>query len=182
MADNTVTSPPPAQQVQPSAPAPATPDRFWQPLMGFRDEVDRIFDNFWRGVGGSPLRRGEMMPSSRLDMPFAVSAPAVDVVENEKEYRITAELPGLGREDVELNLSGNMLTIKGEKREQREEKGANYYLSERRFGTFRRSFELPQSVKRDGIEASFDKGLLTVVLPKTADAAQQTRKIEVKSA
>lgn len=180
MSDNTVGAPKAVQPVQP--PAPAMPERFWQPLAGLRDEVDRVFDNLWRGFGGSPLRRGEMMPPWRNDMPFTAALPAVDVAESDKDFRITAELPGLGRDDVEISLSGNMLTIKGEKKEQRDEKTANYYLSERRFGSFRRSFELPQSVRRDGIEASFDKGVLSVILPKTAEATQQTRRIEVKSA
>ncbi|PHK93180.1 molecular chaperone Hsp20 [Pseudoroseomonas rhizosphaerae] len=195
MTDDTTPSKPP-QQAQGSAPAqtpsgqtppapapiPGMPERFWQPLTGLRDEVDRIFDNFWRGFAGGPPRRGEMMQPWRAGLPVSMSAPAMDVVEDEKGYRIVAELPGMGQEDVELSLSGDTLTIKGEKKERREEKSTNYYLSERRFGFFSRSFELPQSVKRDGIEASFDKGVLTVLLPKTPDAAQQTRKIEVKSA
>ena len=180
MSDNTPSVPKTTQAAQP--PAPTAPERFWQPLTGLRDEMDRIFDNFWRGFGGISPRRNDMVPSWRNDMPFAAAVPAVDVVESDKDFRITAELPGLGRDDVDLNLSGNMLTIKGEKKEQREEKAANYYVSERRFGSFRRSFELPPTVKRDGIEASFDKGVLTVTLPKTTEAAQQTRKIEVKSA
>ncbi len=181
MAEKTVPAQQPVQQAQPSNLAPNPPERFWQPLASLRDEVDRIFDNFWRGFSSASPRRGEVASPWGLNMSIATSVPAVDVVEDEKEYRITAELPGLGRDDVELNLSGSILTIKGEKRDQREERDGNYYLSERRYGTLQRSFELPQSVKRDSIEAKFDNGVLTVILPKTPDAVQQTRRIEVKS-
>jgi len=167
------------------AQTPATSSRLeglWQPFAALRGEVDRVFDNVWRGFGGGMTRQagGELQPLWRLETAFGVTAPAVNLVESENEYRVTAELPGMDAKDVEVSMSGDILAIKGEKKEEREEKSENYHLSERRFGSFRRSFQLPRGVDRERIEARFDKGVLTVTLPKTAEAAAQQKKIEVK--
>lgn len=163
-------------------PAPAS-EGFWQPLAVLRSEVDRLFDSFWGGrspAAGQAVRAGgEPMPFLR-GMGFGAPSPAIDLVEGEKEYRITAELPGLDVGDVELSVANDMLTISGEKSARREEKKENYYLSERHFGSFRRAFQLSGDVDRNRISASFDKGVLTVTLPKTEDAAAQRRKIEIK--
>ncbi|MBO1077146.1 Hsp20/alpha crystallin family protein [Roseomonas marmotae] len=137
-----------SQQPRPVLPFSVASERFWQPQVDLRGEVDRVLDNLRRGFDGGLLRRGEMAAPCRSDMQFTAVEPAVDVVESDEEFRIIAELPGLGPEDVELSLSGKMLVIKGEKKEQHEEKATNYSLSECRFGTFRRVFELPRSVKQ----------------------------------
>jgi HSP20 family protein len=115
---------------------------------------------------------------------LAASAPAVDVVEKETAYEITAELPGMDEKNIELTVADDMLTIKGEKREEREEKKKDYYLSERRFGSFERSFRLPEGVESDKVEASFKKGVLTVTLPKTPEAQKKSKekKISIKTA
>ena len=99
--------------------------------------------------------------------------------EDEKAYKISAELPGLDAKDVDVSVSGNMLVLKGEKHQ---EKDKNYYFSERAYGSFQRAFELPASVDRDKISADVSKGVLTITLPKTPDAQKQQKKIEVKSA
>ena len=109
-------------------------------------------------------------------------APAMDLVEKEKEYEISAELPGIDEKNVEIKVANHMLTIKGEKTEEKEEKQKDYYLSERRFGSFQRSFALPEGVDADKIEANFVKGVLTVKLPKTAEAQKAEKKITVKAA
>ena len=109
-------------------------------------------------------------------------APAMDLVEKDKEYEITAELPGIDEKNVEIKLSNRTLTIKGEKHEEKEEKEKDYYLSERRYGSFQRSFQLPEGVDADKIEANFAKGVLTVKLPKTAEAQKAEKKIAVKAA
>jgi HSP20 family protein len=161
----------------------ARPENLWQPFAALRNEVDRLFDSFWRGMGaGGTPRREETEPRSlwRLEGSFGLATPAIDVIEAEKEYRIKVELPGMDAGNVELTLSGDMLTIKGEKKDEREEKSESYHLSERRFGSFRRSFQLPRGVDRERVDASFDKGVLTVTLPKTAEAAAQQRKIDIK--
>ena len=110
------------------------------------------------------------------------SVPAIDMSEDEKAYKISAELPGLDAKDVDVSVSGNTLLIKGEKLQEKEEKDKNYYFSERAYGSFQRTFELPASVDRDKISADVSKGVLTITLPKTPDAQKQQKKIEVKSA
>lgn len=106
--------------------------------------------------------------------------PPVSVEERSDEILLTAELPGMTEDAVEITLENNVLTISGEKRESREEEGENggkYHLVERSFGSFRRSFTLPRTVRGEGITADFDNGLLTVRLPKADEAL--SRKIEV---
>jgi HSP20 family protein len=115
------------------------------------------------------------------DTSFGAAVPAVDITEDDKGYRIAAELPGMSEKDIDVSISGDMLTIKGEKRQEREEKEKNRYLSERSYGMFQRSFPLPEGVDRDKISADFSKGVLTLTLPKTADAQKQQKKIEVKA-
>ena len=104
------------------------------------------------------------------------------MAEREGAYEISAELPGLDEKDVEVKLANGLLTIRGEKKEEREEKEKDYYLSERRYGAFTRSFQVPEGVDADKVEARFAKGVLTVTLPKTAEAQKQEKKIEVKAA
>ena len=106
----------------------------------------------------------------------------MDLVEKATEYEITAELPGINEKNVEIKLSNHMLTIKGEKSEENEEKEKDYFLSERRYGSFQRSFQLPEGVEVDKIDATFAKGVLTVKVPKTADARKAEKKISVKAA
>jgi HSP20 family protein len=108
--------------------------------------------------------------------------PAIDMSEDDKAYKISAELPGLDAKDVDVSVSGGTLVLKGEKRQEKEEKDKNYYFSERAYGSFQRAFELPASVDRDKVSADFSKGVLTITLPKTPDAQKQQKKIEVKSA
>ena len=105
--------------------------------------------------------------------------PPVSVEEKGDEILLTAELPGMAEDSVEINLENNVLTISGEKRKSREEgeAGGKYHLVERSFGSFRRSFTLPRTVRADGITADFENGLLTVRLPKAEEAV--SRKIEV---
>jgi HSP20 family protein len=105
----------------------------------------------------------------------------VDVSEDDKAFHITADLPGITEKDSNVTLSGDTLTIGGERREEREEKDRNYHFSERRFGSFLRAFSLPAGVDRDKIEANFKNGVLSVTLPKTPEAMQQQKRIEVKT-
>ncbi|HUA52235.1 MAG TPA: Hsp20/alpha crystallin family protein [Candidatus Sulfotelmatobacter sp.] len=146
----------------------------------FHSEIDRLFDRFSPGVALPSFGRF-FHPAARVDSGFELSIPAVDATEEETAYRITAEIPGMSEKDVEVNLSDGMITIKGEKREEKEQKGKNYYLSERRYGSFQRSFDVPDSVDRDKIDATFDKGVLTLMLPKKPEAVRQQKKIEVKA-
>ena len=156
------------------------------PFQAMRREMDRMFDRFFGGSFGLPLARRmfEMEPMGRGgEEGFSFGAPAIDFAEDENAYHLTAELPGLSEKDINLSLSDDMLTISGEKREERQEqeKDKNYHYSERRFGSFRRMIQLPQHIDRDKIEANFKNGVLTVALPKSQDARQRQKKIEIKA-
>jgi HSP20 family protein len=107
--------------------------------------------------------------------------PAIDMSEDEKTYKISAELPGMDTKDVDVSVTGDMLVLKGEKRQEREEKDKNYHFSERAYGSFQHAFELPASVDRGKIAADFSKGVLTITLPKTVEAQQPTKQIAVKA-
>jgi HSP20 family protein len=155
-----------------------TPD-LWQ---SFHDEMDRVFDRFAGGFGAPALRRWfNTNPAWNYEGSFSFPSPAVDVTEDDKAYKVAAELPGLEEKDVEVTVAGGMLTIKGEKSYEKDEKNKNRHVSERAYGSFQRSFALPDGVEADKISAAMAKGVLTVTLPKTAQAAKQ-QKIEVKKA
>ena len=166
-------------EVKKAAPATTTaPDA----LRSFRTEMDRLFDRFSSGWGMPSLRRmlaGE--PAWDYGTSVTLPSPAMDITEDDGGYKVTAELPGMTEKEVEVVLSENMLTLKGEKRAEKEQKEKNFYLSERSYGSFQRSFTLPDGVDRDKITATFAKGVLTVSMPKTAKAKESEKKIEVKA-
>jgi HSP20 family protein len=151
------------------------------PFESLRREIDRLFDDFrpfdWRLP--SRVLGFEVPRIARAEWQVA---PAMDLVEKDDAYEITAELPGLDEKNVEIKLSNHTLTIKGEKNEVKEDKQKDYYHSERRYGSFQRSFQLPEGVDADKIDAHFAKGVLTVKLPKTAEAKKAEKKIAVKAA
>jgi HSP20 family protein len=159
---------------------PAAPTQ--HPLLSLRDEVDRLFDSFFPTVAG---RRGlfDMDPFRRLGgwvRSGGELAPEVDVKETDERFEITAELPGMDEKDVEVTLREGMLTISGEKKMETKEDKANYHLTERSYGRFVRTFRLPDTADEDGISAGFTKGVLSVIVPKTAAARAHEKKIEVK--
>jgi len=153
----------------------------WRPFESLRREVDRLFEDFGGGFWRSPFRSTfDLAPFQRLATGFG-AMPAVDVSETDKTYEITAELPGMDEKNVEVRLSNGVLTIKGEKQDEKEEKKKDYYMQERSYGSFQRSFQVPEGVDTDKIEASFKKGILSVTLPKSAEAQKAEKKITVKS-
>jgi len=161
-------------------PAPAPGRNVTDPWQSLRGEMDRLFDRF-TGFGWPSMRRAfETMPT--FETSFSFNAPAVDVTEDDKGFKISAELPGLDEKDIDVSVTGDVLTIKGEKRQEKEAKDKNWYVSERSYGSFQRAFTLPDGVDRNKIAASFSKGVLTVTLPKSAEAQKQQQKIEVKAA
>lgn len=158
---------------------PTAPQDPWRPFDTLRRQVDRLFDEFDRpwhlpfsrhGLETTPLWQGG---PSRM--------PAVDVVEKENSFEITAELPGLDEKDVEVKLVGNSLVIKGEKRQEHKEEKDGYHLSERSYGSFQRSFALPDGVDREKIDAKFGKGVLRVSLPKQPGTSDAAKTISVKA-
>src|SRR5688572_4980593 len=156
------------------------PDKTWMPtawgsreldpvFRGFRTQLDTLFEDWFGRTTGGAL------------------APRVDVSETAKEMRLTVELPGVEEKDINVSLSGNELTIKGEKRSEREEKkdqaeGRVFHRVERTFGAFQRTIAVPFDVEPDKVSAAFKDGVLTVTLPKPEGAAEQpqARRIEVK--
>jgi HSP20 family protein len=133
------------------------------PVFGLRREIDRLFDDMYGSVAG---RAGWI--------------PAVDVREDDKEVTILAELPGLKQDDVEVTCDNGVLTIRGEKSEERKEgDDRRYHLVERTYGSFTRSFQLPQGVDETKIDGSFENGVLTVHIPKTA--LPQPKRIQISS-
>jgi HSP20 family protein len=141
-----------------------------------------LFEDFDRDSWGLPFRRSvfDAEPFWRREPSWA-GTPAIDITESDKAYEITAELPGLDEKNVEVKLANGDLTIKGEKQEEKEEQEKDYYLNERRFGSFKRTFRVPEGVDASKIEATFNKGVLTVTLPKSPEAKKAEKKIEVKA-
>ena len=152
-------------------------------LRSLRSEIDRLFDRF---AGGSDMpwmrRMLDVEPAFRYESTLSMPTPAVDVIEDDAAYKVTAELPGMSENEIEVMIFGNLLTLKGEKHQEKEQKEKDFHLSERSYGSFRRSFYVPESVDHDMIAADFSKGVLTVTMPKTAKAVGQTRRVEVKAA
>jgi len=127
-------------------------------------------------------RMFDMEPAWRIESSFNLAAPAIDVSEDEKAYNISAELPGLEAKDLDVSILGDTLVIKGEKQQEKEQKDKNYYVTERAYGSFRRAFAIPDRVARDKIAADLSKGVLTLTLPKTVEAQEPAKKIEIKAA
>ncbi|MGB8364124.1 MAG: Hsp20/alpha crystallin family protein [Rhizomicrobium sp.] len=155
--------------------------RPWYPFESLRREVDRLFEDFDGGFWRAPFR------SSLFDLAplggaiASTAAPAVDIAEKDGEYEITAELPGIDEKDIEVKFANGGLTIRGEKKVEKEESKKGYRLSERRYGAFERFFAVPEGIDEDKISAKFAKGVLTVTLPKTAEAQKHEKKIAIKA-
>ncbi len=146
----------------------------------FRREMDRVFDKMSEGFGLPSFS----FPSIEHFWPHNGTAalPAVDMSGDDKAYKVTAELPGIDEKDVEVTVGDDYVTLKAEKRQEHEDKGKDRYVSERSYGLFQRTFALPDDVDRNAVDAKFAKGVLTITLPKTANAKPQAKKIEVKAA
>ena len=142
----------------------------WRPfgeLSSLRREMDRLWD---RSLGETQLAR--TFTESWL--------PSVDISETKDNFVVKAELPGLETKDVNVSISGDILTIKGEKKAEEEEKDEHYHCVERYSGSFQRTFQLPSGVKADKIKATFDKGVLKVTLPKVEEAKKNEIEVKVK--
>ena len=128
----------------------------WRPLGevdNFRREMGRMFDNFFDSeteVGESSL----------------TWYPSVDVKETKDEFVLMAEVPGMSKDDIKINISENTLTIKGEKKEEKKQDDHNYHRVERRYGTFQRSFTLPTQIQGNKVKAAYKDGVLTITMPK----------------
>jgi HSP20 family protein len=140
----------------------------WEPFTSLRRDMDRLFEDFSRDFGwGPPAAAG------------TGKAPRVDVSETDAEIRIEAELPGVDEKDVEVVLSNGHLTIKGEKKQEKEEKKKDYHLVERSYGSFARTIGLPFQADPGQVKASFAKGVLTVTVPKPPEVKAKEKKIPI---
>ncbi|MFY9399689.1 MAG: Hsp20/alpha crystallin family protein [Desulfomonilia bacterium] len=139
----------------------------------FQREMNRLFDDFFKGFGLRPF--GEEMEAA------GTFYPQVDMTEDENAVYVTAELPGLDEKDIEINLSKDSITLKGEKKEEREEKGKESYYMERSYGSFTRVLPIPVEINPDKVEATFKKGVLNITMPKVQTEKKEQRKIKIKS-
>lgn len=135
-------------------------------------QMNELFENFYED---------SMMPSLGILEKGNMLTPKFEVVETDDSFHVTAELPGIEQKDIEVNLDNNILTVKGEKKEEHEEKKKPYHLSERSYGHFQRSISVPDGIDREKIKAEFKKGILKINLPKTEQAKTKSKKIQVRS-
>lgn len=142
-------------------------DQLIEPFSQLRNEVDRLFEGF-------PFR----MPSLRVGRLAAAAAPAIEMSETDENYKVTAELPGMDPDDVEVSFEDGVLRISGEKKEQREESERGYRLSERTYGAFERMISLPAAADPEKITAKFKNGLLTVTAAKNGET-RKARSIRI---
>lgn len=136
--------------------------------------LDRLFESAWSG-GFSPSLLSETWPKGEI-------VPRVDVTQDDKTFHVTMDLPGMTEKDVSVSLTERVLTIRGEKKEEKEAKDKEVYRRERAFGSFRRAFELPSDVDAGKIDAKFRNGVLTIDLPRTKEAQDRVKEIPVKAA
>jgi len=163
-----------AQEIRKAGVGATLPQLYSDPLTAMRAEMDRVFDAFLgRGFG-------------RFNAPVPewgdAVVPSIDLRETETDLVIEAELPGMDEKDVSVTLSNGVLTLKGEKKSEREEKKDDYHLTERSYGSFQRSFQLGDSVDADKVTAAFEKGVLKVTLPKRPEAVKAEKRIPIGKA
>lgn len=151
----------------------------WRPFESLRREVDRLFEDFNLTLR-LPFRRPAFDVEPFWQPESWIAAPAIDLVERDIAFEMTADMPGLEEKDIEVKVANGVLTVKGEKEESKEDKKEDFHLRERRVTSFERSIRLPETVDEDKIEASFKNGVLTVMMPKKPEAQRPTKKIEVK--
>ena len=147
--------------------SPATRSDSLHPVMSLHREMNRLFDDVFRGFDESRLFSGRS------------GWPSMDVEESDKEYRVTAELPGLEERDVEVLLQDGLLTVRGEKKLESENRNRTY--SERFYGRFERRITLDRDVEEGAVNATFKNGVLTVTVPKSAHAVERTKRIPINA-
>jgi HSP20 family protein len=154
-------------------PPETSPSRSRDIFSAMRDEMDRVFERFESGWPRWP---------TLLRQEGGFTVPDLDVRETTNAVVVEAELPGVDEKDVSVTLANGVLTVKGEKKQEKEDKGENYHRSERSFGSFERSIRLPDTVDDAKVEAKFDKGVLKVTAAKKPEAVRAERRIEIKKA
>lgn len=151
---------------------PVQASNVWEPLGRLRDEFDRMFDETPANTFGSRM----------LQKFYDNADPIVEMRDKKDEYELVAEVPGMTSDDIEIKLSDGMLRLSGEKSESNEEEGESFMFSERHYGMFERAIKLPNGIDHQKISAEAKDGLLTVHLPKSAEALEKERKIPINAA
>lgn len=144
-----------------------------QPFYSLQREVNQLFDDFFREV--------DVAPFGFVGGPLKTFSPSIDIKETDEEIIVKAELPGMDEKDVDVNLLEDRLTIKGEKKEEKEDKGSDYHRMERSYGSFNRVIVLPERIDTKKADALFKNGVLTVTLPKAEGAKVKGQKIPIKA-
>lgn len=159
----------------------------YREMSDWMKQWDQWFDNFFgRAFALTPWRSWEQRTGNELAQPgqwgqWSGFMPAVNLSETDTELRVTAELPGLDEKDIELTLNRDSLVIRGEKKQETEDKGKGYYRMERSYGTFHRAVPLPQEIDAENVNASFNKGVLTITLPKLPEVQSGAKKIQIRT-
>ncbi len=149
------------------------------PFEQMHREMDRMFDDFFRNFDlPSRWRSGSFAPAWGADQWLK---PSVDITSTDKEYAIHVELPGVTGDDVNVELTGNTLKIRGEKRQETEDKGRDYYTTERSYGSFQRVLSLPEDADENGVAATFKNGVMTITVPRKETPQSSARQIEIKT-
>ncbi len=143
----------------------------WEPfkeMISLRDEIDRLFNDFFRRT-----------PEDEME-PHGVWYPALDIEESDNDIKVIAELPGMKKEDIKITISEGQLVIQGEREFEKEEKDKTYHRIERSYGKFRRSISLPTEVEVDKVKANYEKGILSITIPKSEKVKPKEIGITVK--
>lgn len=147
------------------------------PLLNLHDEIDRLFDQTFRGIEfPSPFFKKHPFHS----LSEGLLKPDVDISGTEKEYTITAELPGMTDEDISIEVKGDSLILKGEKRQEEKSEEEGYYRVERNYGSFQRVLTVPKDADVDNIKAQYRSGVITITLPRKSEAIAETKKISIE--
>lgn len=141
-------------------------------------DVERMFEEWFEDFWSRPVPR-VWRPDFWPLRPITLDAPALDVFDEKDDLIVKAEIPGMTKDEIDIRLDGNTLTIKGEKKKEEEVKEENYYRCERTFGSFSRTIELPMDVKTDKVNATFTNGVLEIRLPKAEEAKKNVVKVKV---
>ena len=160
-----------SKSISRSTNVPVRTGNMWEPLSRIRDEFDRMFDETPNNTFGSRL----------MQKFYETADPVVELRDKKDEYELVAEVPGMSSEDIEIKLSDGMLRLSGEKSESHEEEGESFMFSERHYGSFERAIKLPNGIDHEKISADAKDGLLTIHIPKSAEARQKERKIPIQT-
>ncbi|MGE4559832.1 MAG: Hsp20/alpha crystallin family protein [Desulfobulbus sp.] len=157
---------------------PHFPGRHHDPMLQIHQDIDNLFDQFFRGWGfpqtGGLGKFADFAGGTLLK-------PKVDLSAADKEYLLTVEIPGVDEKDVSVDIHDNTMTIKGQKKQEKEDKEKDYYRIERSYGSFQRVLSLPDDVDQDNIKAAFKDGILSITMPRKALPAGEVKKVEISS-